>query len=81
MVIGIATSTRTPYVIGGLKYARSIGDSTASISCNENAIISQYCDIYFKYDFNSFHDLYGKGIFQFAGRHGSKCYFISASKW
>ncbi|MBS7577784.1 MULTISPECIES: N-acetylmuramic acid 6-phosphate etherase [unclassified Enterococcus] len=41
-VVGIAASGRTPYVIGGLKYAASIGASTASISCNMNAEISNY---------------------------------------
>ncbi|MES9795631.1 N-acetylmuramic acid 6-phosphate etherase [Bacillus toyonensis] len=41
-VIGIAASGRTPYVIGGLKYAHSVGASTASISCNKNAEISKY---------------------------------------
>ncbi len=42
MVIGIAASGRTPYVIGGLKYARTIGASTGSIACNANAAISAY---------------------------------------
>lgn len=42
MVIGIAASGRTPYVIGGLDYANSIGATTASISCNKKAIISQH---------------------------------------
>ncbi|PGM87714.1 N-acetylmuramic acid 6-phosphate etherase [Bacillus cereus] len=44
-VIGIAASGRTPYVIGGLKYAHSVGASTASISCNKNAEISKYAKI------------------------------------
>lgn len=42
VVIGIAASGRTPYVIGGLSYANSIGAATASISCNKEAEISQY---------------------------------------
>ena len=42
MVIGIAASGRTPYVIGGLDYANSIGAITASISCNKQAIISKH---------------------------------------
>ena len=42
IVIGIAASGRTPYVIGGLQYAAEIGASTASISCNKNAEISQF---------------------------------------
>ncbi|MDA9470147.1 N-acetylmuramic acid 6-phosphate etherase [Enterococcus sp. 5H] len=42
VVVGIAASGRTPYVIGGLKYADSIGAITASISCNKDAEISKY---------------------------------------
>ncbi len=42
IVIGISASGRTPYVIGGLQYATKIGATTASISCNENADISQF---------------------------------------
>ncbi|MFW7360914.1 N-acetylmuramic acid 6-phosphate etherase [Vagococcus fluvialis] len=42
IVIGISASGRTPYVIGGLKYAAEIGATTASISCNENAEISTF---------------------------------------
>jgi N-acetylmuramic acid 6-phosphate etherase len=34
MVIGIAASGRTPYVLGGLDYAKSLGCHTAAIVCN-----------------------------------------------
>ena len=34
MVIGIAASGRTPYVLGGLEYAKSLGCRTAAIVCN-----------------------------------------------
>ncbi|MBT9719490.1 N-acetylmuramic acid 6-phosphate etherase [Enterococcus durans] len=44
MVLGIAASGRTPYVIGGLDYARSIGAKTATISCNKDAEISKHAD-------------------------------------
>lgn len=44
-VVGIAASGRTPYVIGGLEYARSVGAATISISCNKAAEISQKADI------------------------------------
>jgi len=44
-VAGIATSGRTPYVIGGLKYARQIGALTVGISCNETSALSSECDI------------------------------------
>jgi N-acetylmuramic acid 6-phosphate etherase len=36
VVVGIATSGRTPYVIGGLQYAQSIGAFTIGFSCNED---------------------------------------------
>lgn len=42
VVIGIAASGRTPYVIGGLKYAQSINAHTVAIACNTNAEISNY---------------------------------------
>lgn len=45
IVCGIAASGRTPYVIGGLKYAKSIGGKTLAISCNENSEISKYADV------------------------------------
>ncbi|MDW2887133.1 N-acetylmuramic acid 6-phosphate etherase [Exiguobacterium artemiae] len=44
-VIGIAASGRTPYVIGGLDYAREIGAKTAALSCNKESIISQHADL------------------------------------
>ncbi|GLT13322.1 N-acetylmuramic acid 6-phosphate etherase [Vibrio algivorus] len=34
VVVGIAASGRTPYVIGGLKYANSVGATTVSLACN-----------------------------------------------
>lgn len=43
-VVGIAASGRTPYVIGGLDYARQVGAGTASLSCNKQAEISQHAD-------------------------------------
>ncbi len=42
MVVGIAASGRTPYVIGALDYANEIGASTASLSCNKEAEISKH---------------------------------------
>lgn len=44
LVVGIAASGRTPYVIGGLDYARSIGAKTATIACNKEAEISKHAD-------------------------------------
>ncbi len=37
MVIGIAASTRTPYTVSGVQYARSLGCPTAFIICNAPA--------------------------------------------
>ncbi|MCY9517731.1 N-acetylmuramic acid 6-phosphate etherase [Paenibacillus apiarius] len=45
VVIGIAASGRTPYVIGALNYARSIGAATIALSSNERAAISRAADI------------------------------------
>lgn len=45
VVVGIATSGRTPYVIGGLKYARSIGCKTVGIACNEGSEMETVSDI------------------------------------
>jgi N-acetylmuramic acid 6-phosphate etherase len=44
-VVGIATSGRTPYVIGGLKYARSAGAATIGFSCNRDALLAEHCDV------------------------------------
>ena len=41
IVIGIAASGRTPYVIGGLEYANALGCKTASIACNKNSEIGK----------------------------------------
>jgi len=44
-LIGLATSGRTPYVIGALEYARMLGALTGSISCVDNAQVSTCADI------------------------------------
>ncbi|MBQ4605858.1 MAG: N-acetylmuramic acid 6-phosphate etherase [Clostridia bacterium] len=44
-VVGIAASGRTPYVKGGLAYARSLGCVTGSIACTSPAEISALADI------------------------------------
>lgn len=41
-VIGLAASGRTPYVIGGLDYAKEIGAYTGAISCVHDAEISDH---------------------------------------
>lgn len=45
VVVGIAASGRTPYVIGGLNYARHIGATTVALACNKNSLIGQVADI------------------------------------
>ncbi|HEY8596620.1 MAG TPA: N-acetylmuramic acid 6-phosphate etherase [Devosiaceae bacterium] len=45
VVVGIAVSGRTPYVIGALEYARSIGATTAALSCNPASTIARIADI------------------------------------
>ena len=37
VLVGIATSGRTPYVIGGLRYAQRIGAFTVGLSCNRGS--------------------------------------------
>ena len=44
-VVGIASSGRTPYVIGALKFAKSLGCTTVSVACSPNAAISALADI------------------------------------
>jgi N-acetylmuramic acid 6-phosphate etherase len=44
VLIGIAASGRTPYVIGGLKAARAKGIVTGSITCNSNSEVARNAD-------------------------------------
>ena len=43
-VIGIAASGRTPYVIGGLDYAKQVGAGTGCLCCNFDTEIAKHCD-------------------------------------
>lgn len=43
-VIGIASSGRTPYVLGALRHARSVGAVAVALSCNADAEISAVAD-------------------------------------
>ena len=45
IVVGIAASGRTPYVIGGLRNARKFGCLTGSIACNPDAPIAQEAEV------------------------------------
>jgi N-acetylmuramic acid 6-phosphate etherase len=42
VVVGIAASGRTPYVIGGLEYANEVGAVTASIAITYNSEVGKY---------------------------------------
>ena len=44
VVIGLAASGRTPYVIGGLEYAREIGALTGSIACVAPSRLSEVAE-------------------------------------
>ena len=41
LVVGIAASGRTPYVLGGLAYANNLGCKTAAISCNPGSAVGK----------------------------------------
>jgi N-acetylmuramic acid 6-phosphate etherase len=45
IVIGIAASGRTPYVLGGLAYAQEVGCHTVAISCNPGSAIGQAAEL------------------------------------
>jgi N-acetylmuramic acid 6-phosphate etherase len=45
VVVGIATSGRTPYVIGGLKYAREIGAYAIGFACNDGSALADAADL------------------------------------
>lgn len=44
VVIGIAASGRTPYVIGGVKFAKQIGAKTACITTSQNSDLERVVD-------------------------------------
>ena len=44
-VVGIAASGRTPYVIGGLRYAGEVGCHTAAIACNLGSPVGKAAEI------------------------------------
>lgn len=45
ILVGIAASGRTPYVLGAMDYARSVGATVAAISCNPDSPMAQQADI------------------------------------
>ncbi|MGM0548275.1 MAG: N-acetylmuramic acid 6-phosphate etherase [Bacillota bacterium] len=44
-LVGIAASGTTPYVVGGLEYAKSLGAQTAALSCNPESKIAQVAEV------------------------------------
>lgn len=45
VLVGIATSGRTPYVVGGLEYARQIGAATVGLACNAGCPLEAVSDV------------------------------------
>lgn len=45
VLVGIAASGRTPYVIGGLEYANQLGAVTVAVSCNPHSEIARIAKI------------------------------------
>ena len=45
IVVGLSASGRTPYVVGGLRYARDTGAAAISICCSKNSRIARYSHI------------------------------------
>ncbi|MGL4628089.1 MAG: N-acetylmuramic acid 6-phosphate etherase [Cetobacterium sp.] len=45
VIVGLAASGRTPYVIGGLEYANEIGALTISVTCNANSAVANTAQI------------------------------------
>ena len=45
IIVGIAASGRTPYVIGAMRYAKSLGCQVVSLCCNDNSEMAAIADI------------------------------------
>lgn len=45
VVCGIAASGRTPYVIGGMKYAKTVGAAVICVTMNPNSEMSKFADV------------------------------------
>lgn len=45
VVVGIAASGRTPYVVGALARARAVGAGTVTLSCNPDTAIADLADV------------------------------------
>ena len=45
VLVGIATSGRTPYVLGGMAYARHAGAFTIGLSCNQDSALAEVAEL------------------------------------
>ena len=45
VLVGIAASGRTPYVLGCMEYAKALGASTVAVTCCPGSILDTYADI------------------------------------
>ena len=45
VLVGITASGRTPYVLGGVEFAKTLGAVTVGVSCVENSALAQVVDI------------------------------------
>ena len=45
VLVGIAASGRTPYVLGGMKYAKELGAATIALACTSSPAIAEFADI------------------------------------
>ena len=45
VLVGIAASGRTPYVLGGLAFAQELGAPTIALACSEHPAIAAFADI------------------------------------
>lgn len=45
IVVGIATSGRTPYVIGGMKFASDVGAKVVALVCNQGSEMADLADV------------------------------------
>lgn len=50
VVLAIASSGRTPYCIGALKYAAQVGAGRISLSCNKQARLSEFAEVAIEVD-------------------------------
>ncbi len=49
-VVGIAASGRTPYAIGAMEFARSVGALSVALTCNLNSEMSKFADVAIEID-------------------------------